>query len=572
MDRGEKIAAADGKKKVDILLIDGRIVNVFSAEIYLGNIAIYQDEVVGFGDYEADRIIDLKGQYVAPGFIDAHVHIESSMVTIPEYAKAVMPLGTTSVIIDPHEIANVLGLEGLRFMLDSAAFTPLGVYFMLSSCVPATQKETSGANISARDIELFIDQPWVLGLAEMMDYPGVIAQNPEIMKKLQIVDEEGKKIDGHAPQLTGKNLAAYIAAGIDSDHECATIDEAKEKLRMGMTIMIREGTAAKNLDALLPLVNHQNARRFLLCTDDRHCYDLLNQGHINYLVKRSVQKGIEPVQAIQMATINTAHHFHIPKLGAIAPGYQADLVVFDDFNNLTISLVMKKGKIIGEDIRVTSPTSLASEITIRSTINVNVFSLPDLKVSVPPGKKIRIIDIVPSQIITHQFIDEPKMFNDQVVSDIDRDLLKIAVFERHQGSDSCGIGFVRGFGIKKGAIASSVAHDSHNIIVTGTNDEDMIAAVKEVILLRGGLVVVVDGQVKARLSLPIGGLMTDEPLSKVVQKIEKLIDATHNMGGVLDDPFMQLSFLALPVVPEIKITDRGLFDVGKFDYVPLYVE
>ncbi|MEI6158033.1 MAG: amidohydrolase family protein, partial [Atribacterota bacterium] len=368
MDLEERIAVAHGERKVDLLLKNARIVDVFSGNIYRGNIAIHQDLIVGIGDYDAENTMDLYGQLVAPGFFDAHVHIESSMITIPEYAKTVMPLGTTSVIIDPHEIANVLGLEGIRYMINSAACSPLGVYIMLSSCVPATRKETSGATISARDLTLFINHPWVLGLAEMMDYPGVIHRDIEVMLKILLTLEKKKKIDGHAPGLTGKDLSAYIASGIDSDHECTTREEALEKLRLGMAIIIREGTAAKNLDTLLPLTDPKNIHRFLFCTDDRHLYDLLNEGHINSMVKRAIKSGIDPVLAMRMATLNPALHYEIPNVGAIAPGYHADLIVFDDFKNMDISQVLKNGQSIYKNGELTTSWELDSDISVRSTM------------------------------------------------------------------------------------------------------------------------------------------------------------------------------------------------------------
>ena len=570
----EMIEAARGEKPCDLLLKNGRIVNVFTEEIHEGNVAIYKGRIAGIGDYKAKEIIDLKGIYICPGFFDGHVHIESAMVPPPEYARAVVPLGTTTVIIDPHEIANVLGLEGIKYMLETSNNLPLNVFIMLSSCVPATDMETSGARLSAFDLKLLLDEKSILGLGELMNYPGVVHTAPEVMEKIRAAGD--KLIDGHAPRLMGKELNAYIAAGIKSDHECTTLEEARGKMRMGMHIMIREGTTVKNLKSLLPLVKHQtigrcSSRKTFFVTDDRHPYDLLREGHINFMVKTAIKSGVDPVTAIQMATINGAEYFKLGDLGAIAPGYRADIVAFDNFDDFNILSVYKDGQLVASDRKMLPGMIKPVSVPLRSTVNTAWIEKEDFVVKAM-GKFIKIIEVVPDQLITKKRIEEAKIVKGRTISDPERDILKVAVIERHLASGNTGLGFVKGIGLKSGAIASSVAHDSHNIVVVGTNDEDMYSAAVKIVKLQGGQVVVENGKVVEELPLPIAGLMTERKLEEVENKIEALNSACQRLGATAKDPFMVLSFLALPVIPEIRVSDKGIIDVVKFQLVPLFEE
>jgi len=570
MDLSEMIRVARGEVVADILLKNARIINVFSGEIHEGHVAIANSQIVGIGDYQARQEIDLAGHYLCPGFIDAHVHIESSMVTIPQFTRAVLPRGTTSVVADPHEIANVLGLDGIRYMLESSKYNPLSVYLTLSSCVPATDMETAGASLRAFDIFPYFTEKWVVGLAEMMNYPGVLSRDLDVLDKLKVAQRHGKRIDGHAPGLSGRDLAAYIATGVSSDHECTTVEEAREKLRLGMYIMIREASGAHNLLDLLPLVTPANSRHFVFVTDDRHPADLLDEGHIDHLVRLAIHAGLDPVTAIQMVTINPAEYYGLNDKGAIVPGRRADLVVFDNFDNFRVEKVFRGGQQVAENGHLLSTVAPPRQVSVRSSVNINWKDI-NLEVAAD-GTRLRVIELVPDQITTRQRVEEATLDNGLAVTDTDRDLLKLAVIERHLASGRCAVGFVRGFGLKRGALASSVAHDSHNIIVVGTNDRDMIAAAQEIETMRGGLAAVDHGQVKARLALPVAGLMSDQPIEIVRKQMDDLLVVTRAMGSPLPNPFMALSFLALPVIPELKLTDKGLVDVKQFQFVPLFAE
>jgi len=477
------IRVARGRMQPDLVLRNARIVNVFSAEVYQGDIAILGERIVGIGEeYEGKKEIDLERGFVLPGLIDGHMHIESTMVKVQEFARSVVPRGTTSVICDPHEIANVHGLEGIHYILNSSKYSPVNIFVMLSSCVPATNFETSGANLRGFDLYPLLREKWVLGLGEMMNYPGVLLEDEGLLDKISMT--ENKRIDGHAPGLSGKDLNAYVAAGVTSDHESTSVDEVLEKLRLGMYIMIREGSVTKNLRDLLPAVTRDNLSRCFFVTDDRHPKDLLEKGHIDHMVKMAIKEGLDPVSAIRMATINTAQYFGLSDLGAIAPGYIADLVVVDSLKRFNVKTVFKSGRVVARDGEMIIRRPATPELTLRSSINIKWLAPSDFDI-IAEGKRVKVINIVPDQIITEATVEKAKIEDGLVVSDVERDILKIAVVERHLASDNIGRGLVKGFELKKGAIASSVSHDSHNIVVIGTSSEDMMAAVIEISKMRG---------------------------------------------------------------------------------------
>ncbi|MBM4347381.1 MAG: adenine deaminase [Deltaproteobacteria bacterium] len=566
----ERIKVASGEGKADLLIKNGRILNVFTGEIEKKDVAVFKGIIIGFNDYPAKKTIDLKGDFLCPGLIDGHVHIESSMVTIPQFARAVLPNGTTSVVIDPHEIANVLGLDGIRFMAESAKGVPLNVFIMVPSCVPATHMETSGAILNSNDITPLLNEPWAIGLAEMMNFPGVIYRNPEVLKKIEMA--VGKRIDGHAPALSGKSLYAYLTAGIRSDHECTTPKEAKEKLKNGMWIMVREGSTAKNLKDLLPLVDSKNSRRFLFVTDDRHPKELIEEGHINSMIKQAIRLGLDPILAIQMATINAAEYFRLDNLGAIAPGFRADFVSFDHLGRFEIKKVFKDGILVAENGKIPS-RSIKPFPLFNSKEKQELRIKPiaeDSFVLKSDQPLVKVIQIIPDQIITKKTLKNIILREGVACPDLRQDILKILVVERHHATGNIGIGFVQGFGLKKGAIGSTVAHDSHNLVIVGTNDQDMLKVVETIKKMGGGLAVVSEGKVMADLPLPIAGLMAEVSVPEVHRSLEKLHRAAKSLGCQLSDPFITLSFLSLPVIPELKITDKGLVDVNQFKIVPVF--
>lgn len=568
MELSQIIKMARGVEPADILLKNGRLINVYTGDIYPADVAVAGNQIVGVGNgYQACEVVDLNGSYICPGFIDAHVHIESSMVPPPEFARAVVPHGTTTVILDPHEIANVLGLDGIRYMFDTAKYNPLSIYVMMPSCVPSTEMETTGAYLHWYDIVPQLHDHWVLGLGEMMNFPGVILGDDEVLNKLRGFDKAIR--DGHAPGLSGHDLAAYVAAGIGSDHECTTVAEMQEKLRLGMYIFIREATNAHNLLGLLPGLTPENSRRLCFCTDDRHPADLLGCGHIDDLIRTAIAGGVDPVTAIRMATLNTAEYFHLYDRGGIAPGKRADLVVFEDLNRPEADIVVSSGKIAARGGRVIPWERPLKSMFLRSTMNVNWEPI-QLKI-VAKEQRGRIIGIIPDQLVTQNLVEDLPVLNGEVTSDPSRDIAKIVVIERHLATGNFGLGLVKGIGLKKGAIASTVAHDSHNIVVIGMDDDSIMFAARLVAEMRGGMVAVEGDQVLAKLPLPIAGLMSDQPIEMVRDQMVEILKAVHQLGSNLNDPFMAMSFLALPVIPSLKITDKGLVDVNKFQIVPLFV-
>jgi adenine deaminase len=562
------IRVARGKMPPDLVLRNGRIVNVFSAEVYKADLAVWGGRIVGIGAYKGRKSIDLKGAFVLPGLIDGHMHVESSMVKVQEFARSVVPRGTTSVICDPHEIANVHGLEGIHYILNSSKYSPVNIFVMLSSCVPATPFETSGANLRGFDLYPLLREKWVLGLGEVMNYPGVLLEDEGLLDKISMTQD--KRIDGHAPGLSGRDLNAYVAAGVNSDHESTSVDEVLEKLRLGMHIMIREGSVTKNLRDLLPAVTTENLSRCFFVTDDRHPKDLLRKGHVDHMVKMAVKEGLDPVSAIRLATINTAQYFRLKDLGAIAPGYFADLVVVDDLRRFNVRMVFKNGRVVAKDGEMVVARPRLPQITLRSSINIRWLKPEDFDIPAT-GRSVKVINLVPDQIVTKTSVETAKVEDGMLVADVERDLLPIAVVERHLASGNIGRGVVRGFGFRRGAIASSVSHDSHNIAVVGTSREEMMAAVIEISKMRGGLAVVRDGRLVAGLPLPVAGLMSEKTLPEVVEGLDKVTAAARRLGSKLEDPFMALSFLSLPVIPELKVTDKGLFDVREFAFTDLFV-
>ena len=565
-DLKNKLRVARGEAPADLLLKNAQLVNVLSGEVHAANIAIVDGRVVGFGDYEAKQVLDLKGAFVAPALIDAHFHVESSMLTVPEFARAVVPHGTGAVVIDPHEYANVLGLDGIRYVLESSRDLPLEVFIMLPSCVPATEFETAGARLTAEDLRLMIGDERIAGVAELMNYPGVFLGDDRELAKISA--GKGKNIDGHAPGLSGKNLNAYVLAGVQSDHESTTLHEAQEKLRLGMQILLREGSTERNLAELAGLVTPTNAANCSFATDDKLAGDLVNEGHLDHSVRKAIQCGVPPVTAFQIATINTARHYNLRNLGAIAPRFWADFVVFDDLQKPIIRQTWKKGVLVAENGKYLA--SNPEEVPLpRSTMNLS-YRVEDFAVPAKPGK-IRIIEIVPDQIVTREVIEAPKVEAGQVVADPARDILKMVVVERHRATGNVGVGFVRGFKLQRGAIASSVAHDAHNVVVAGVNDADIALAIKSLERMRGGLAAVADGKVIAELPLPIAGLVSDRPLVEVIAGMDALNAAAHSLGCDLVAPFMTLSFLSLSPIPELKLTDQGLIDARAMKRTELFI-
>jgi adenine deaminase len=561
MNLKELISVARGEIPADLLLKNARIVNTFIGEIEQADVAIYGDRIAGVGDYDkAKEIIDLQGGFLAPGLINGHTHIESSMLHPARYAQAVVPRGTLAVVTDLHEIANVCGSEGIKFVTDLARKLPLDMLFMAPSCVPATHLETSGAQISSKEVKRILAHPKIIGLGEMMNFPGVVSGDEEVLKKISA--SKGKVIDGHAPGLGGKELNAYLSAGILSDHESTTLEEGKEKLRRGMYLMIREGSSEKNLDALLPLVTDNTYKRCFFVVDDRNCSDLLREGDIDAVVRKAIGKGLDPVRAIQMATINAAEYFRLHDRGGIGPGYIANLITITDLAKLEIDMVFYQGKLVAREGKPLFPLPPVT-LELRDTVRVKPPTAKSLKIAAA-GETHPVIEIVPGQIVTRKAMEKMKVVDGAVMPDAERDILKLVVVERHKASGNIGVGLVKGFGLKKGALASSVSHDSHNIIAVGTDDLNILKAIEEINRLQGGLVVCADLEILASLPLPIAGLLSPEPLDAVVSQHENVEKAAASLGNLPPAPFSILSFLALPVIPELRLTDLGLVDVVEF--------
>lgn len=547
------IAVAAGREKADLVLKNAKYLNVFSNEFLCGDIAVANGLIAGIGKYDGKTEIDVSGKLVLPGFIDAHIHLESSMVTPAEFAKAVVAHGTTTVITDPHEITNVMGIDGVEYMIQASQNLPIDVHFMMPSCVPATEIDESGAELDCKDIDLYLDNKKVLGLAEMMNYVGVINGDKNVLSKIVTSQAHHKKIDGHAPELSGNDLNAYIAAGVYSDHECSTFENALEKLRKGQFIMIREGTAAHNLKALMPLLTQQYYSRCMFATDDKHPSDLLYGGHIDYIVKQALKNGADPIVALKTATHHAARYFLLNNKGAIASGYLADIVVVDNLENFNVETVFKCGKLVfdGEVKDFSAPTvdeKLAEKCF--DTFHLDSVTPSSFKVD----GKLGLIGLVGGELLTRNLGTADKI-------DVENDILKIACIERHKGTNHIGVGYVKGYSLKSGAVATSVAHDSHNIITVGCNDDDIAVAVNAIKDSKGGIAVVENGKIKALLELPIAGLMSDEPLTTVNEKLENAKSSAYELGADKSiDPFMTLSFLSLPVIPSLRITTKGVFD------------
>ena len=555
------IAVAAGREPADLVLKNATYVNVFSNELCHGDIAVAEGLIVGMGEYNGTEEVDVSGKIVLPGFVDAHIHLESSLVSPTEFAKAVLPHGTTTVITDPHEIANVMGTDGIEYMLQATEELPVDVRFMLPSCVPATPLDESGANLDYRAIDSFYDHPRVQGLAEMMNFVGTINGDPQVVEKIVASQAHHKKIDGHAPDLKGNDLNAYVAAGVYSDHECHDLADAIAKLERGQFIMIREGTAARNLEALAPLLCDKYVERCMFCTDDKHPNDLLEKGHIDYIVKKAISLGVEPITAIKAACHNAARYFLLNNRGAIAPGYLGDFVIIDDFEHFNIEKVFKKGELMYSDgVLKDFPTPEIDPYLVKhahDTFHVASLSAEDFIDRRPHA----VIGMVNGEITTTD-----GGYTDRI--DVDYDILKIAVIERHKNTHHIGLGYIKGYGLKKGAVATSISHDSHNIIVVGTNEEDMAFAANHIVRNHGGITVVEDGAVKGDVLLAIAGIMSDDSLVNVNRDLESAKAAAYALGvseGI--DPFMTLSFMALPVIPSLRITTRGVFDVTSQRYV-----
>ncbi len=566
----KRIGIAAGRIQADLVLKNARIVDVFSEEIIKGDIAICDGKIAAIGDYSGKEEIDLSGKYVAPGLIDGHVHIESSMVTPGQFARAILPHGTTTIIADPHEIANVWGLDGIEYILEESENIPLDVLVMLPSCVPSTAFENSGAKLSAKELEKMIDKDRILGLGELMDYPAVIEGNEEVLEKIKIAGDKIK--DGHGPDIDGKELNAYVTAGIKTEHECTTVEEMKNRIRLGMYILIREGSAARNLEVLVRGITKANLRRILFCTDDRHPEDILNDGHIDNNIRLAIKNGIEPISAIKIASLNAAECYRLYDRGAVAPGYAADLIVIDDIQEFKIEKVFKDGKLVAKNGESLFKVKAKRNSQIMNTVNLKRVDKEMLKIKLS-SDIVNVMRLLPHSLVTQKVVRKVDIEDSYFKYNHMLDIIKLVVVERHRGTGNIGLGLVENFNLKDGAIASTVAHDSHNLIVVGDNDDDILLAIKELGEIGGGITICSKGKVLKSLPLPIAGLISDKSLNEVSIKLKEMLKTAYDMGVNKDiDPFMTLAFLALPVIPELKLTDVGLFDVTKFDFIDISVE
>jgi adenine deaminase len=569
LERVEKrLQAARGEIEADLVIVGSLVGNVYTGEWLEQNIALYDGVIVGLGDYAGPRM-EVPGRYLVPGFIDGHLHLESSMLTPRELARALVPLGTTTIVADPHEIANVWGTRGLDYLLAASQGLPLDIFFMLPSCVPASPLSTSGARLEAADLSPYIAHSMVLGLAEVMNFPGTVAGDTQVLEKIALYPQG--PVDGHAPLLSGKALNAYRLAGVGSDHECTALTEAQEKLRLGFTLMIREGSLAKNLVELLPAVTSTTLPHSLLVSDDCHPEDLVQQGHLDHLLRLAISQGLDPLSAITMVTLNPANYFGTRDRGAIAPGMAGDLVALKNLQEIRADKVWKKGRLVAEEGRLLPNLDLPEYAAPSAPLQVGSLDTDTLSPQVT-GDLVKVIGLVPGQLLTEKLVLPTPVRNGRLGTDVQRDILKLAVVERHHRSGRVGLGFVKGFGIKKGALASTVAHDSHNLVLLGVSEEDMIAAANHLVKLGGGLAVVSEGQVLADLPLPVAGVLSPASLEEVAQAHSRLKEAYRSLGGLLPNPFMALSFLSLEVIPALKLTDLGLVDVNRFQVVSLFGE
>jgi adenine deaminase len=567
--RSRWIAIARGDEPADLVLKGGAALSVFTGEVFEADIAIADGRIVGVGDYAADETVDVSGKYLIPGFLDGHCHIESSKLSVDEFVRAILPRGTTSVVVDPHELANVLGIEGIKYVLDAGRHVPMSIYVMLPSCVPASPYESPAAPLEAPELAPLLFEPRVLGVAEMMNYPGAVAGEKALLGKMALTGFS--HIDGHAPGLRGRDLNAYMMAGPSSDHECSDLAEAIEKRRLGMWIMIREASMIRNLVDLLPMIERFGTDNCMFVTDDREASTLLGEGHINSMVRTAVEHGLPAADAVKLATLNVARYHGLDDVGAIAPGYLADILVLPDLVHFEPEAVYRGGRIVARHGKALPFSGTLLPESVRDTVHLGPVSAGTFTIPAENPRRIRVIELIPDQVVTRAAVDTPMVRNGRIVADPGRDLAKLAVVERHQASGRAGIGFVRGFGLQRGAFASTVGHDAHNVVVTGVDDEDMACCVRRMGDIGGGLVICDGGRVVDELPLEIAGLMSTRSAAEVVDALERLEARLREMGVSLPTPFMYLSFLALSVIPELRVTDQGIVDVTRFQLVPLAV-